>query len=233
MGSFGGEAHQGQAMALPEKANDFGNPSGEKRCMMGGSGSGPQRSGGTKWRVEGCHSLNTSDLARWKLLAPGVRSGSFHWGEGEKRSTVSYTLAAEAASAILVPTYTMVKTGERMEYSIRMVTTPCHFGGLRWWFICPLVVSGTSCCARVRKLYLPGRYFGCRTCLDLTYRSTQESDRRVYQAVRSCGFLGSYSNIRGMSVAQLGFALKVIRFQERKLEKIGKRVGGRDGVAAS
>lgn len=198
---------------------------------MGGFGSGPQRSGGTKWRVEGCHSLDTSDLRRWKLLTPGTRSGSFHWGEGEKRSTVGYTLAAEAASATLVPTYNIVKTGERMEYSIRLVTTPCHFGGLRWWFICPLVVSGVACGGRVRKLYLPGRYFGCRKCLDLTYRSTQESDRRVYEAVRSGGFLVDCSNVRRMSVAQLGFALKVIRFQERKFEKIGKRVGGTDGVA--
>ena len=198
---------------------------------MGGFGSGPQRRGGKKWTVEACRTLDTRDLIRLELMAPGLRSGSLHWGEGEKRSTVGYSLAVEEASAILRPTYRIVRSGEQMDYSIRMETTPCHFGGLRWWFICPLVVSGVACGGRVRKLYLPGRYFGCRKCLDLTYTSTQESDRRVYEAVRSGGFLVDCSNVRRMSVAQLGFALKVIRFQERKFEKIGKRVGGTDGVA--
>ncbi len=47
----------------------------------------------------------------------------------------------------------------------------------RWWFACPLVVNGRACGRRVRMLYLPpnGRYFGCRGCHDLTYRSCQES----------------------------------------------------------
>ena len=190
---------------------------------MGGSGSGPQRPGGKKWTVEASRALDTGDLARFKLLAPGVQSGLLHWGEGENRSTVGYTLAVEADSAILVPTYNIIKTGERMEYSIRLVTTKCHFGGLRWWFICPLVVSGVACGGRVRKLYLPGRYFGCRKCLDLTYTSSQESDRRVYDAARSWGFLDDCRNARGMSVAQLGFALKVIRLHERRLDREAAR----------
>lgn len=193
---------------------------------MGGCGSGPQRPGVKKWTVEACRTLDTSDLARFKLLAPaGTRSGSLHWGEGENRSTVGYSLTVEETSAVLRPCYRMVQSGERMEYSIQMVTTPCHFGGLRWWFICPLMVDGIPCGGRVRKLYLPGRYFGCRKCLDLTYTTTQESDRRVYEAVRSGDFLQDCSNVRGMSVAQLGFALKVIRFHQRRLDKIGKRIG--------
>ena len=34
-------------------------------------------------------------------------------------------------------------------YSISMVTTPCRFGGQRWWWICPATYR------RVSKLYLP------------------------------------------------------------------------------
>jgi hypothetical protein len=45
------------------------------------------------------------------------------------------------------------------------------FGGRRWYFFCP-----QSCRRWVRKLYspAPGKYFACRTCHNLTYRSVQE-----------------------------------------------------------
>ncbi len=68
-----------------------------------------------------------------------------------------------------------------MELPIRLETTPLHFGGHRWWGICPLVVNNVPCNRRVGKLYLPpgDRYFGCRHCHRLTYRSAQEHDKRV------------------------------------------------------
>ena len=42
-------------------------------------------------------------------------------------------------------------------------------------------MNGHACNRRVAKLYLPpgGRYFGCRHCYRLTYRSVQEHDKRV------------------------------------------------------
>ncbi len=48
-----------------------------------------------------------------------------------------------------------------------------HYGGLRYWFICPLLVNGVACRRRVAKLYFRGWYFGCRHCHGLTYRSCQ------------------------------------------------------------
>ncbi|MGO8691868.1 MAG: hypothetical protein ACLQLG_19775 [Thermoguttaceae bacterium] len=52
-------------------------------------------------------------------------------------------------------------------------------GGLRLWFTCPLNASGVPCNRRVGKLYLPPgvRYFGCRHCHNLTYRSSQEAHK--------------------------------------------------------
>jgi len=66
-----------------------------------------------------------------------------------------------------------------MDYPVGLTTTPLPWGGVRWWFVCPLVVSGQACGRRVGKLYLPpgGRYFGCRHCYDLTYTSCQESHK--------------------------------------------------------
>jgi hypothetical protein len=78
--------------------------------------------------------------------------------------------------------YTITRTSERVDYKIQLTTTEPNFGGLRWWFICPLCVNGQACHKRVRKLYLPhyAKYYGCRHCYDLAYRSSQESDKRVY-----------------------------------------------------
>ena len=62
---------------------------------------------------------------------------------------------------------------------MRLTATRPRFGGLRWWFVCPLVVNGRPCNRRVAKLHLPppARYFGCRLCYRLTYASCQESHR--------------------------------------------------------
>jgi len=75
--------------------------------------------------------------------------------------------------------YTKEKT--EVDYRVELATTPCNFGGVRYWFICPLVVNGRACQRRVAKLYLPpgGRYFGCRHCYNLTYESCKEHDKRV------------------------------------------------------
>ena len=53
------------------------------------------------------------------------------------------------------------------DYKVSLTTTPCNFGGVRYWFACP------SCCRRVVILYLaPGSVrFMCRHCNNLSYRS--------------------------------------------------------------
>jgi hypothetical protein len=78
--------------------------------------------------------------------------------------------------------YTITRTHDKMDYRIRLTTTSPYFGGLRWWYICPLSVNGRSCHRRIGKLYLPNyaRFYGCRHCYELTYRSCQEADKRVY-----------------------------------------------------
>lgn len=65
--------------------------------------------------------------------------------------------------------------GQTSHYLVRLTSTPCHFGGKRWWFVCPLVWDGRACNRRVRILYRPWgtRYFACRECHELTYESRQ------------------------------------------------------------
>jgi hypothetical protein len=81
--------------------------------------------------------------------------------------------------------YTFTRSGEKVDYRVRLLTTCLRHGTLRWWFACPLSVNGRPCGRRVGKLYLPpgGRYYGCRHCHRLTYRSCQESRKydRLYR----------------------------------------------------
>jgi len=68
--------------------------------------------------------------------------------------------------------------GERtVKYRIQLTTTRPNFGGLRWWFLCPLTRNGNQCGRRVAKLYYRNEpnCFACRRCHNLTYRSCQES----------------------------------------------------------
>ena len=65
------------------------------------------------------------------------------------------------------------------DQDVSITTTPCHYGGMRYWFLCTSVVDGKLCENRVTKLYLPpgGNIFACRHCHDLTYESCQQSHK--------------------------------------------------------
>ena len=70
---------------------------------------------------------------------------------------------------------------------IRITKTPCFYGGVRYWFLCPAVKDGVLCENRVGVLYLPpgGKIFGCRHCWGLTYESCQKSHKydRVFDHI--------------------------------------------------
>lgn len=68
---------------------------------------------------------------------------------------------------------------KRCQYSVRLSTSACNYGGVRYWFECPVVKDGVYCGNRCAKLYLPPSqlYFGCRSCHDLTYESCQTSHK--------------------------------------------------------
>jgi len=50
--------------------------------------------------------------------------------------------------------------------AVEIAKTACHFGGHRFWFICP-----AKCGKRVGKLYYHKGAFACRHCHDVTYKS--------------------------------------------------------------
>jgi hypothetical protein len=156
---------------------------------MGGPGS---RNHYHWWRpnkksiVEDCRSLDANRWMREGILKAGIwQSGSSCWYRDAERKQIASTISYELDTAGLAPwvrlAYTFTKSGEDFDCKIRLTVTRPHFGGQRWWFICPLGVNGRPCGRRVGKLYLPpgARYYGCRRCYGLTYRSCPEHDKRV------------------------------------------------------
>ena len=116
---------------------------------------------------------HAADFVAHETTATGLRTG-------ERIAAAGYDFTIQGESRLFTLTYAVTRSsGEKHEVVVPVVlqTTHPHFGGLRWWFTCPLVVNGRPCRRRVGKLYLPpnGLYFGCRHCYDLTCRSCQES----------------------------------------------------------
>ena len=77
---------------------------------------------------------------------------------------------------------------------ISLNETPCNFGGRRLWFTC------SSCLKRCGVLYWRTGCFKCRSCHNLTYASTYETDaqranRRAVKFQRRLGRLGKVPDV--------------------------------------
>ena len=115
-------------------------------------------------------------------------SGTFiwTWSSGSK-SSVDYFVTGGDAPVITL--HYRLRDTEDVRIPVRLQSTPTQFGGERWWFTCPLIVNGTACNRRAGSLHLPpsARYFGCRKCHGLTYRSCQQAHQqeRIFARVSS------------------------------------------------
>ena len=131
--------------------------------------------------VEECRSVSIAFLGKHGYFH-GWRSGTITWTNcfGEQTASIGVTVCTLDGEAYARFRYTSThrSTGEKTEcdYKVGLVATPCHFGGVRWWFICPLTTNGVPCGRRVAKLYCPpgATYYGCRQCYNLSYESRNE-----------------------------------------------------------
>ena len=139
---------------------------------MGGLGSGRRRWPARKVRVEECTAL---EIDAW------VVAGLLRHRAGLIQLKNPLTGGTDSLKYALCPTddptclYLYVY---HLNGGIKAAWTPVtllskrqFFGGDRWHFFCP-----QSCRKWVRKPYFPppAGFWGCRPCLDLTYRSVQE-----------------------------------------------------------
>jgi hypothetical protein len=133
-----------------------------------------------------CLSLGANRWMREGILKAGAhRRGCWQWAyHGGRTASISYDADLQNPDHAFV-TLEYSKGGgsldqpQSLRYPIELASTVPRFGGLRWWFVCPLVVRGRPCRRRVGKLYLPGgaRYFGCWGCHGLAYTSSQEAHK--------------------------------------------------------
>lgn len=167
---------------------------------MGGPGSGSwYRRGTAKRRVEQCDDLDTAFLRQEGWLRPGtVSTGPVIWTHTPGGTASPITLTTDLSdrdNPLARLSYTL--SGEALNYPVELVTTCPQFGGVRWWFLCPFRSGNEPCGRRVRKLYLSGRYFACRHCHDLTYKSRQEHDARVSRLMKNPALLQAVLDRRG------------------------------------
>jgi hypothetical protein len=99
---------------------------------------------------------------------------SRNFGEEHKSSVgIAVTVNDTVNQLRIHYTQTERDTGEKkdFDYNIPLTSTPCRYGGKRWWFTCPWYKNGVYCGKRVGTIYKNGDYFACRHCYNLTYAS--------------------------------------------------------------
>lgn len=134
-------------------------------------GAGSAYRGNKKSTVEESLAVAIQDF-RERIHSHAIGTLTWTWTSGNK-SSVGYFVTLSDRPTITL--HYRWHDREDVRIPIRLQTTPTHFGGERWWFTCPLAIDGVACNRRAGKLYLPpgARYFGCRKCHGLTYRSCQ------------------------------------------------------------
>lgn len=136
----------------------------------------------SKTEADNLKKIETSFLKKHDYFC-GYRSGTITWTNGwsgDKNSVgVSVSTGGDEEYLRIFYTQTDNDSGEKkdFDYKIPLTTTPCRYGGKRYWFICPWYKSGKYCGKRVGVLYKDGDYFACRHCYELTYGSRKLSGK--------------------------------------------------------
>lgn len=121
-----------------------------------------------KFTCEEKRTMTITSLKKWGYLSPGTHPGGICWTE----SSISFNSHINNNNTgRLNMDYWYWKGPEHIQYAISIVATHCHYGGTRQWFICPLKRDGVPCMRLVGRLYIDGKYFGCRQCYRLAYKS--------------------------------------------------------------
>lgn len=174
-----------------------------------------------KLETDGLRKLDISWLhQKGYVKEGGIESGVVSWSDNadpEPKSSVSIYVSTNADDRYLRLIYKQTdrRTGEKKDhdYKIPLTSTPCFFGGHRYWFQCPWYVNGTYCGRRVGTLYLGDKVFACRHCYNLSYAS-----RNVTK-----GFLRKYPTFSYLEleveVAKLRDQIKVPYYRNKPTRK--------------
>jgi hypothetical protein len=167
-------------------------------------------------------------------------SGSLYWNYGgEPAGSISYVANMEDASGSYLRLNVWRGSGddrEHVEQKIRLAFTEPHYGGRRWWMICPY--KGV----RAAKLYLPngGDRFASRQAWGLAYQSQRVGHRdrafeKLFRLQRKLGCEQGYDSFirRPKGMWNRTFERHLERFEEldaqcgAEMAMLVLRLGGR------
>jgi len=160
---------------------------------MGGFGSG--RHDG-KQKAEHCRKIDINKLLQAGCLKSGY-SGGWQWLEdGEQVANIGFNTVGNKITL----RYRFRSNGsdwEEIEQPTQIRWTPCRYGGERPYFRCPGGVNGRACGRNAIKLFSGGKYFLCRHCYDLAYKSQSETraDRLFRRANKRRMALGGEAGV--------------------------------------
>jgi len=137
----------------------------------------------SKPTCEGCLAIDVREWHRKGLLRPG-QNFSCSWSRGDRPLGTIYVVPMGDSVVVLLRSPGIGEEARKsIEQRVRIVWTPCRFGGFRPWFQCSGSPSRPACGRRAAKLYLAiGSAFACRRCCNLAYQSQAETP--AHRAIR-------------------------------------------------
>lgn len=136
----------------------------------------------SKSEADDARKIATSFLNKhgyFKGWQSGIMTWTHGWSGNKSSVGLQSSITEDTGYLRIYYTQTDNSSGEKKEfdYKIPLTSTPCHFGGRRYWFVCPWYKNGIYCGKRVGTLYKDGNYFACRHCYELTYSSRKVNRR--------------------------------------------------------
>lgn len=120
-------------------------------------------------------SISTAFLKKHGYFKGVSKAGIMEWTDAfDRKSSVGVVSHISEGLCWIKLRYTQTDWDGKehpYEYQVPLTTTACALGGRRYWFICPLIKDNAPCNRRVGVIYIGGKYFGCRHCYQLGYRS--------------------------------------------------------------
>ena len=167
--------------------------------------------------------LRMSSFKKWGYLS-GLWIGKLSWKDGFETELECMTYTdIPCLRLVYYSPLGIYNAQERINSTIFLTSTPCNYGGKRYWFICPLFNNGAACGKRVGVLYKVEKYFGCRHCFNLTYDSRREN--RKYKHYPLFFVLNGYDKIDRLEnqIKRRQYAGKPTK-KQMQLERIGWRM---------
>jgi hypothetical protein len=171
----------------------------------------PRRPWTTRLTVEDCDSLAISTLRRAGVFAhpmgtvfPLTAGANRYHGQLKWEASLFRRAHYECGLSV---SQTPKPPLPVVRLTIPIVWIGCYFGGFRGFFLCPQIRDGRILCRkRTSKLYMPpgSTSFGCRSCFNLTYASTQRHDSRIDRLARDPALLALALASPDFSLMRLG-----------------------------